>query len=250
MEFKTNVIRPVECFREGWELIKNQYWLFFGITLVGMLLAGFIPIIGVGVMFCGIYYCLMQKADGQPVRFDGLFKGFSYLLPSLIATLAIIIPTFVMMIFMYGSLFALIYAFTDARGRVNDAAIIPLFTTIAVEAVIMSLVMGCLHALIMFTYPLIVERGLSGVEAFKLSARAVWRNLSGVVGLILGEFLLGLLGYMFCGVGLYLTLPVMFAAVFVAYRKVFPPAVAGGFSASNYRTPPPPPTFVNQSQYR
>lgn len=249
MEFKTNVIRPVECFREGWELIKNQYWLFFAITLVGMLLASLIPIVGIGMMFCGIYYCLLQKANGQSMSFDGLFKGFSYLVPSLIATLAVIIPTIILMIFMYGSMFAILFAFTNSRGRIDDAAMIPLFGTLMVEGVIMGLVLGCLHALIMFTYPLIVERGLSGVAAFKLSARAVWKNLSGVVGLILGEFLLGLVGYMLCGVGLYLTLPIMFAGVFVAYRKVFPP-VPGGYGSTGNRMPPPPPTFVNESQYR
>ena len=25
IEFKTGVIRPVKCMREGWELIKDQY---------------------------------------------------------------------------------------------------------------------------------------------------------------------------------------------------------------------------------
>lgn len=247
MEFKTGVIRPIECFKEGWELIKDQYWLFFGITLVGMILGAFIPIIGVGVMFCGIYYCLIQKANGQPVSFDGLFKGFSYLMPSLIATLVIIIPTFVLMFFMYGSIFALFFAMSDARGRISDSAFPVLFGTLMVEGVLMSLVLGCLHALIMFTYPLIVERGLSGVEAFKLSAKAVWKNLNGVVGLILCEFALGFVGYMLCAVGVYLTLPIMFAGIFVAYRKVFPPLT--GFVAPG-NLPPPPPTFVNESQYR
>ncbi len=36
-EFNTGVIRPVECMKEGWELIKDEYWLFLGITFVGML---------------------------------------------------------------------------------------------------------------------------------------------------------------------------------------------------------------------
>ncbi len=39
-EFKTGVIRPVECFKEGWELIKSQYWMLFAVTLVGAMLGG------------------------------------------------------------------------------------------------------------------------------------------------------------------------------------------------------------------
>ena len=54
-EFQTGVIRPIECMKEGWDLIKDQYWLILGITTVGMLIGSFIPLgIGIGAMFCGI----------------------------------------------------------------------------------------------------------------------------------------------------------------------------------------------------
>ena len=75
IEFKTGVIRPIECFKEGWELIKDQYWLFLGISLVGGLLAAFSMYILLGVAFCGVYYCLQQKYNRQPFNFADLFKG-------------------------------------------------------------------------------------------------------------------------------------------------------------------------------
>jgi uncharacterized membrane protein len=100
-----------------------------------------------------------------------------------------------------------------------------------------TLILACIHALIMFAYPLIVERRLSGIEAFKLSARAVFANLGGVAGLILCEVALGIIGYLILCVGLYLVFPIMFAGVFVAYRKVFP-AIDAPFTS-----PPPPPNF-------
>ena len=37
IEFRTGVIRPLECFKEGWELIKPNYWLIFGITALAMI---------------------------------------------------------------------------------------------------------------------------------------------------------------------------------------------------------------------
>ena len=43
-EFNRGVISPMECIKEGWALIKDQYWLFFGITLVGMLIGGAVPV--------------------------------------------------------------------------------------------------------------------------------------------------------------------------------------------------------------
>lgn len=54
-QFRTGVIKPVECFKEGWELIKDRYWLFFAITLVGFFLGGLVPFfIIMGALMCGI----------------------------------------------------------------------------------------------------------------------------------------------------------------------------------------------------
>lgn len=236
-EFNVGVIKPVECMKEGWELIKDQYWLFFGITFVGMLIGGIIPFaIGVGAMFCGIYYTMMQKLDGKPFEFGDLFKGFNYFLQGLIPMLIIVIPAIILSLVMYGSTIAILFSSIDGKGNLDESFIWKLYGTILVEGVILSLVMGCLHALIMFAFPLIVDKNLSGLEAFKLSARAVWQNLSGVVGLILVEFVLGFIGYLICAIGVYFTMPIMFAGVLVAYRKVFP-------KTNQFNAPPPPNAF-------
>ncbi len=239
-EFKVGVIKPFECMKEGWELIKDQYWLFFAIVLVGMLVAGFIPFgIGLGAMYCGIYYTMFQKMDGKRFEFGDLFKGFNYFMPALIATLIFIIPIFILTIIQVVSVFGIMASMTDSRGRIDDSAIFALYGTLIVEGVITALIVSCIHAFIMFTYPLIVERNLSGMEAFKLSTKAVWKNLGGVVGLILAEFVIGFIGYLACGIGLYLVLPIMFAGVLVAYRKVFPATNSQGFNN------PPQPNVYN-----
>ncbi|MGI8640017.1 MAG: hypothetical protein ACR2MG_08670 [Pyrinomonadaceae bacterium] len=246
IEFKTGVIRPVECMKEGWELIKDQYWLFFGITFVGMLIAGVIPFgIGIGAMFCGIYFVLLQKMNGRQVEFGELFKGFEYFVPGLITSLIIIIPAIISVVILYGSMIAMFFASIDSRGNVNPAVIWGMFGTLFVEGVIISLVLGCLHALVMFAYPLIVDRKLNGFDAFKLSAKAVWANLSGVVGIILLEFVMGLIGYMAFGIGVYFVLPIMFAGVLIAYRKVFPP-----LNNQFTNQPPPPYSYQEAGNYR
>lgn len=242
-EFNTGVINPVECFKEGWELIKDQYWLFVGITFVGMLVGGMIPFgIGIGAAFCGIYYCLFQKSDGRQMTFDGLFKGIDYFVPGLIATLVIIVPAVVLGLFMYASIFAMMFGAMDSRGHISDSALWAMFGTMFVEMLVLWLVLGSLHVFLMFAYPLIVERNMSGWEAFKLSARAGWANLSGVTGLILLEFVLGIVGYLFFIIGFYLVFPLMFAGVFVAYRKVFP-------RLQSFSQPPPPSAFPEAGIY-
>jgi uncharacterized membrane protein len=234
-EFRTGVIKPIECMKEGWELIKDQYWLFFGITIVGMLIAGVVPFgIILGAMYCGIYYCILAKMDGRPFEFGDLFKGFQHFLPSLIATLIFIIPVFIFTIVMWGSMMAVMVGMTDRRGQINPEAIFALYGTMFVEGIIFAIVISCIHAFIIFTYPLIVDRNLSGGEAFKLSAKAAWANIGGVVGLILTEFVMGFIGYLACAIGVYFTLPIMFAGVAVAYRKVFP-------KPQMFNQAPPPP---------
>jgi uncharacterized membrane protein len=79
-----------------------------------------------------------------------------------------------------------------------------------------------------------VDRNLSGFQAMKTSARAVWKNMGGVVGLILVNFVLVFLGYLALCVGIYFVIPIMIAGNAVAYRKVFPTP-----SAQNFNPPSP-----------
>lgn len=249
MEFQTGVIRPIECFKEGWQLIKEQYWLFLGITLVGILIGSIVPLgIALGAMICGIYFCLFRKMDGQAVEFKDLFKGFDYFLPSLIVTLFIMVPTLIFTVLM--EIVQVVFFITMQNmqngkmpSREFESFLWTFFAVFAVVALIFGLLMGCLHALIMFAYPLIVERRMKGLDAFKLSARAVLKNINGVVGIILCEFVLAIVGLLLCYVGAILLAPLGFTAVAVAYRKVFPPLS----NAPLDNLPPPPPTFVNES---
>ncbi len=41
--YNRGAVKPLECLRGGWNLIKDQYWLFLGITAVGILIGSFGP---------------------------------------------------------------------------------------------------------------------------------------------------------------------------------------------------------------
>lgn len=244
IEFKTGVVRPVECMKEGWELIKDQYWLFFAITLVGMIIASAIPFgILMGAMFCGIYYCLFQKMNGQMMNFEGLFKGFEYFKPGLIASLVLIVPAVILGILAYIPLIIMQIRMMSSKNP-DPNELIAYFGFLTVEMIFLWLVLGSIHAFLFFAYPLIVEHKLSGMDAFKLSAKAVWHNLGGIVAFIALEFVMIIIGYMLCLVGVYLTLPIMFAGALVVYRKVFPAPLN-----SNFNQPPPPNAFRGAGSY-
>lgn len=226
MTFRKNAIRPVQCFKEGWQLIKDQYPLFFVFNVLALMVAGAIPLgLLVGAAFCGLYYMLLQKMAGKPFAIEDLFKGFEVFVPSLIVTAFVIVPSLVLGIPMIGSAVTAIFAMMPTpNGYINKSLVYGSLASFSVLALLFTIVAGTLHAFVMFAYPLIIEHRLSGWEAFKLSSRAVLANSNGVIILILLEFVLALAGLLLCGVGVYLTVPLMFAAVAVAYRQVFPPA--------------------------
>lgn len=229
--FTVGQISPIDCYKEGWALIKSDYWLMFAIAIVGGLIGGITLYVLLGAMACGIFICYLRKIDTGTVSFDDLWKGFSYFKPSLIVLLVIVVP----MIIVYGLLYVpVIMAMTMGSKLSQDEFMGIMIGAFAVDSVVL-LVMVCFHTLLMFSFPLIVDKNLPGMEAMKLSAKAVWKNLGGVAGMIGVYFVLVILAAMLtCGLGLYFLLPILVAGFTVAYRKVFPAMKQGNFE------PPPP----------
>lgn len=238
-EFRTGVIRPVECYKEGWEIIKNDYWILFAVTLVGAIIGGASFYILIGAMICGIYYCYLQKIDGKPVAFDGLWKGFGFFMPGLLVTAAIVIPMFVV----FGVVYVPFIMAIMMGSKLSSDELTTLVLGAAAVDLVLAFIMVCFHTLLMFAYPLIVDRNLSGWAAIKTSAKAVWKNLSGIAGLIAVGFVLVLLGYLACIIGIYFVIPIIIAGNLVAYRKVFPSPLN-----QNYN-PPPPNAFYGAGNY-
>lgn len=229
-EFRTGVIRPVEVYKEAWALMKDQYWMVLAVTFVGIIIGSAVPIVLIGPMVCGIYMCLFEKVEGRPVTFDRLFKGFDFFLPSLIVSVVVLGPVLVLIVVMY-----LAIAIAMAGPRMGQTELIPFLVG---TIVIVVFLMVCLHTLLMFAFPLIADRKVSGLQSMVVSAKAVWQNLGGVAGLFGVGFVLCIVGYLMLCIGIYLVLPIIFMANAVAYRKIFPRLDPGLLD------PPPP------SEYR
>jgi len=240
IQFRTGVIKPVECLKEGWALIKDQYWLFLGIVVVGVLIGGAVPIVLIGPMMVGIYLCYFRRMRGEPVEFGNLFKGFDYFAQGLIAALLQAIPMVIVIVPMY--LIMVVVMMTSiprGGGRMDpDASFRFMFTFFGFEAVfiLVIIVVGiAINVFFMFAFPLIADRGLSGWEAIKLSIKAGKANFGGILGLLLLNAAIGFLGVLACYVGVIFFMPVGLASYAVAYRRVFPSI------SQNFASPPPPP---------
>jgi hypothetical protein len=231
--FNRGAVRPLECLQEGWSLIKSQYWLFLGITVVGILIGSAGPMaILMGPMMCGIYLCLLARMRGEAVSFELLFKGFDYFAQSLIATLIQVVPVLLLLMPFYLIFFFMFMSRMNRprrRGVPPDLSeLYPLFIMMGVLVLVAIVVGALVGALFIFTYPLIVERRMAALDAIKLSFKAATANLGGILGLILLNMLAGFAGLLLCYVGAFLAMPVHYASWAVAYRQVFP---LGGYES-------------------
>jgi len=232
IEFRKGVIKPIECYKEAWELIKNQFWLLLAVVFVGGMIGGATMYILLGAMTCGIFYCYLRVIDGREFKFEDLFKGFQVWLPGLIVTIFIVVPIFAL----YGIIYVPTLVAVIANPRIShDELMLVLGGSFAVD-LIFTIIMVCFHTLIMFAFPLIIDKKLSGIQAMKTSAKAVWANLSGVAGLFGVGFILCLIGMLAACIGIYFVVPLMMGANTLAYRKIFP-------SNENPNLNPPPPQY-------
>lgn len=238
-DFRVGVIKPVECIKEGWALIKDQYWLFLGLTVVTILIGGAVPIVLMGPMMVGLFLCLFEKLATRPFEFGLLFKGFDHFLAGLIVTAIKVVPIILIMVPFYFIMFATMMTTMPREANPSPEDMSRFMGSFfGVEMIFVIIVMTvsiCIEIFFMFAYPLIADRKLSGMEAVKLSFKAGKANFGGILGLLLLNALLGIAGVLLCVVGVYLSLPISFAAQAVAYRRVFPEM------QQTFASPPPPP---------
>ncbi len=214
----TVTIDPIGLYKRSYALMGDQYWLFVGITLVGVVIGSLIPFgILLGPMMVGIYLCFMDRERGQKVEFATLFKGFDHFANALIAMLimigvamAAIIPLYILM--------AVAFIATNGSGM---ELLILLFFVALIFVVAMLIYLPFL-----FVFQLVAERGLTGPQAVGLSFKAMKANLVGCVFLLLVMGVFSLLATMACYFPAILLMPISFGALFLAYRDIFGPLPA------------------------
>ena len=239
--FRRGVVQPLYCIKTGWNLVRDQYWLFVGLSFVAFFLGSLVPFgIILGPMMCGVYMALFRLRRGEFVEFSILFKGFDYFGESVIATLIHYVPMVMIIIPFYIVLYGGMFMIMPRQGGEPDpSSLIAFFAVLAVLGLIMMLLIILISVIFTFSYPLIVDRKLAGFDAVKLSARAALANFLPLLGLLLLNGLITFGGVLLCYVGIFLALPITFAAVSVAYEQVF-----GLGEVQSPILPPPPPSFT------
>ena len=219
-------------------MIKDDYWLFFGISIVTMIIGGAFAIVLMGPMMIGLFLCLQQRQRNETVEFGTVFKGFEQFVPGLIVTVFKTVPIIILMVPYYIFVFGMMAAMAPRDNPSPDAARTFMASFFGIEILFWLTIMTAsilIEIFFMLAYPLVADRKLSGLDAVKLSFRAGKANLGGILGLLLLNGLFGLVGVLCCIVGVYFYIPVAFAAQAVAYRRIFPDI------GQTFPSPPPPP---------
>jgi uncharacterized membrane protein len=168
---------------EGWRLVKEDLGNYVLLAVVFTVLNAVVPLILQGPLLVGFHIFTMKKLAGRQPEFADLFKGFNYFVPALVATIVIAVFTFA------GTLLCIIPGLVVA-------------------------------AMYKFTYLFIVDKRMDFWPAMQASHSIVKQDYFGFTMFLLALVGVNILGAICCIVGIFITIPLTFAAITVAYRDI------------------------------
>src|SRR3982751_2996749 len=168
---------------EGWRLVKDDLGNYVLLAVVFTVLNAVVPLILQGPLLVGFHIFTMKKLAGRRPEFADLFKGFNFFVPALVATIVIGVFTFA------GTLLCIIPGLVVA-------------------------------AMYKFTYLFIVDKRMDFWPAMQASHAIVKQDYFGFTMFLLALVGVNILGVLFCIVGIFVSIPVTFAAITVAYRDI------------------------------
>ena len=238
------------CIARGWQLVMRNFLVIVGSTFLIWLCQvafGCIPYLGLilgpimqGVLSGGLFWLLLKLIRGQAGSVGDAFAGFTenpvqLILASLImgllsgiAVVAVAAP------FLFAFILKLWVLVLHASANFgNDAAaeagweLLKSFGPFGVIGLLLAVAVSLfLATLWIFTLPLVIDQKLGFWQAMEFSRKVslqVWLKL---LGLYVLASLIAAAGILACCVGLFVTLPVYFAAIAYAYEDIFGRPVA------------------------
>jgi len=239
IEFRTDRVSSRQLVRQAWRILWPEYfWIMLAICLVGLIVASVASPFLMGPMMCGIFICCFAMMRNERPTFDMLFKGFDMFVDSLVATLIMVgvsllllIPLFLLM---FGGMIAVVGMAGEQAGDAAAGGMMIFFLIVYLAFFLITVVV---QILFIFSYQLIVDYNLTGVDAVKLSARAAWANLGNILRLTILFWLISTCALILCYLPILLVIPVNFLAQALLYRRVFPDRSADSQQYDSYADP-------------
>ncbi len=193
---KTDV-RFGEWMTRAWQLYKANFVVLILASLIGMLLSAVTVGVLAGPMAAGMVLIVLRLLDGDATKPQpgDVFQGFTFFVQTLL--------------------------YLVVWGAITFAGMAVLNVIPCVGQLLALAGVYALQAFLMFALFLIVDRKMDFWPASMESIQVVKANFLPFLGLALLAFLLGGVGAVACGLGMFLTMPFCFCLLAVAYREVF-----------------------------
>lgn len=231
----------------AWEVIKQRYWMFVGIAFLTFIMTSYLYCISwfiMGPVMAGVYFVVFRAMRGEAVEFGMMFKGFEKFVPLMVVGLIQSIPRILGDLLGIAANFAQIAMMPLLDGNRDffqssqapfaiTGAIIVIFIIVMIAFIVFAFAW---RVAFFCAIPLMLEHDLTPGEAVKLSMRAGFSNVGGLVLLITLEGFIVLGGVLLFCVGIFfISIPIMYVADAFAYRLIFP-----HFERNLNMSPPPP----------
>jgi len=197
------------CLRRGWALVRSDFWPNVGVTALMLTLVGLLGSIGgvfvvdsggerhhssglalllAGPIWGGLFLFFLKKIRGEGASVETAFSGFKIAL---------------LQLFLAG----LVTTLLKGLG----------FVCLILPGIYLSVAW-------LFVLPLVIDKRLDFWPAMQLSLKTINKHWWKFFGLFIVLGLLNLAGLLLCFVGLFVTVPISFAARMYAYEDIFNPA--------------------------
>lgn len=187
----------------GWSLVRDNMGVLIGASVLGWLVSiglACVPVLGwiVGfVLIGGLHYMFIRRIRGEAVQVGDVFAGFN-------------------LAFLHLSLAGLVKALLTGLGFV--LCILP------------GIYLGVGYV---FALPLVIDKKMEFWPAMELSRRVVHAQWWSMFALVIVLAIIACAGFLACGVGALITIPVATASFMYVYEDLFghagaPPASTAG----------------------
>lgn len=209
-----------DCIGAAFRLLGVNYWGAVGVTLLVILCASVlsaIPILGIiaslllgQVFYAGLYLYFIKMSRGESTTVADGFSGFSIAFGQLVL-LSLVMNLLLSVI----ALPVILPIVGIALWQWNPWVMVPLICVLILPVIYLSIAW-------MFASMLVIDRGLEFWDAMELSRKVVSKHWFQVFFTMFVAGILGAAGVIALFIGVIFTLPIMFAAVAIAYETLFP----------------------------
>jgi hypothetical protein len=232
-QYLSGAINAGDCIANGWALLKGNFGIYIGASLLAILITVCVPCVNillVGPIMGGIYFMMLRSMRGEPVDIGMLFKGFEHFLPLMVVGFVVSIPDMG---------FQGVQFIVDLNDLIRsggfpaaDATFFQTDPSVYRDLTQLWLLAGVAFAfglfgfvwkiILFFAVPLAMEYKLGALDSMKLSVSAAMSNIGGLILLTILEVIVALVGVLAFCVGIFIAIPIIWAANAFAYRQVFP----------------------------